>query len=397
MEKVSFYQYNPWWEDERWLPSRPLFKRLSLQKQIFAHLDSKSRSVLFLTGLRRVGKTSLMKIAVQKLLHDGVDPSHIFYISLDEYTVKEASILDIIQEYKAIHKIKYEEQCFIFLDEITYKVDFRQQLKNLYDNTNNKIIVSASSSSALRDQKGWLTGREVVLEIHPLTFEEYLNFKQIVIKQRDSSLIKQHFEEYMQMGGMPEYVLTGDRSYLVNLVEDIISKDIIAHYGIKEPQTIRDFFVLLMERAGKQCSVNKISKILGISPDTGKRYLAMFAQAYLIYLVPRFGKTNEQILSAKKVYAADIGMKNIITGFRDKGAIFENYVYLLIKNLEPRYVYQDTIELDFFTKNKTLIEVKYHQDLEEKQRKLFEEFPARKKLLISKLADLELLNNISEL
>ena len=78
-------------------------------------------------------------------------------------------------------------------------------------------------------------------------------------------------------------------------------------------------------------------------------------------------------------YVADLGIKNIITGFRDKGAIFENYVYLRIKDKQPRYIYQETIELDFFTKDKVLIEVKYDQELVGKQKDLFKKFPAKQK------------------
>lgn len=394
MDNLTFYQYNPWWEEDAWQDTIAFVKRPIFQEKIFSHITSKSRSILFLTGLRRVGKTSLMKISIQKLIKDGIKPNNILYISMDDYTLKDVSILDVINQYKSIQKIKYEEPCYIFLDEITYKIDFRQQLKNLYDNTTNKIIVSASSSSALRDQKGWLTGRELVLEVHPLNFREYLYFKEITIKQRDATLLKAYFEDYMQTGGMPEYVLTGDRSYLIGLIEDIISKDIIAHYGIKHTQIIKDYFVLLMERSGKQISINKISNILDISPDTASRYLQMFAETYLINLVPRYGKTNEQILSPKKIYVADLGIKNIITGFRDKGAIFENYVYLLIKHLDPRYIYEDGIELDFITKNMTIVEVKYNQFLEGKQKQLFETFPAKQKIFVSSMAELEQLNNL---
>lgn len=64
----------------------------------------------------------------------------------------------------------------------------------------------------------------------------------------------------------------------------------------------------------------------------------MFEETYLIWLVPRFGKTNETLLSPKKVYATDIGMRNIIVGFRDRGAIFENLVFMKIKNKDPQYV-----------------------------------------------------------
>lgn len=354
------------------------------------------KSILFVTGLRRVGKTSLIRLAIRRLLSSGINPKNIFYIGIDDYTLKDLSILEIIREYKKINNLTNGEKSFIFLDEITYKEDFRQQLKTLHDNSNNKITVSSSSSSSLRNKKGWLTGRERILEVHPLTFTEFLEFKQIKIKKSDTHLSERYFEEYMQIGGIPAYVLNNDRAYLTSMVDDIIQKDIIAHHGIKHTQIVKDYFMLIMERAGKQISINKVANILKISPDTANRYMQMFLDTYLISLIPRYGTTNEQILSPKKVYASDLGIKNIFTGFRDEGSIFENYVFMLIKDLKPRYIYENEIEIeiDFITIGKTLIEVKYNQNIEEKQKRLFEAYSAKNKLFIGGIKDLKLLANI---
>ena len=115
----------------------------------------------------------------------------------------------------------------------------------------------------------------------------------------------------------------------------------------------------------------------------------MFEETYLVYLVPRRGKLNESLLSPKKVYAADLGIRNLFTGFKDKGCLFENYVYLMIKTLEPRYVYEDRNELDFYTRDGVLIEVKYGTEMSEGQKTLFERTPASQKLLVRSVHDLE--------
>lgn len=143
-----------------------------------------------------------------------------------------------------------------------------------------------------------------------------------------------------------------------------------------------------MERVGKIFSINKLANVLSISPDTVRRYLEYFSETFLIYLVPRYGKTNERILSAKKIYAADIGIKSLFTGFRDIGSIFENYVYLKIKNRNPSYVYKDEAEIDFLTEDKILIEVKYNSEMNDKQKKMFNSFPAKKRFLIKNYNDL---------
>lgn len=216
-----------------------------------------------------------------------------------------------------------------------------------------------------------------------------MQFKKITLAQSDQHLIDKYFEDYLNTGGIPEYVIRNDVEYLKELVDDIIKKDISSFYNVKNTQVLQDFFLLLMERAGKNLSINKAAKILGISADSSKRYLQMFEDSYLVYLLPRYGKTNETLLSPKKIYAPDLGIRTLFTGFRDKGSLFENYVFLNIKKLNPSYIYRDGIEIDFFTKNKELIEVKYHSDLNEKQKRLMEEINAREKFIFKNISDLE--------
>lgn len=187
---------------------------------------------------------------------------------------------------------------------------------------------------------------------------------------------------------MPEFVLRNDVGYLKELVDDIIQKDIAAYHNIRNIQTLKDFFLLLMERAGKAVSINKLARILKISPDTAKRYLEMFADTYLIYLISRCGKTNERILSPKKIYAADLGIRTFFTGFRDKGSLFENYVFLKIKDKKPCYIYENGYEIDFLTDELSLIEVKYHSTISEKQLFLFNKIKSKRKIIISSLRDM---------
>jgi len=385
MEEI-LYRYNPWWESKYELKDiieRPKF--LTVMEKNFS-----SSQIIFLTGLRRVGKTTLLKLFIKYIINKkNVDPTRICYISLDDYLLSKKTILELVEEFRSIQKISFKEKIFLFLDEIAYKENFELQLKNLYDNHNTKIFASSSSASILKSKKAFLTGRNIIIEILPLDFKEYLEFKKITIDKSDKHLIARYFEDYLAVGGIPEYVLHNNIDYLKELVDDIIYKDITAFYGIKNPNTLKDFFVLLMERAGKQVSINKLANILDISPDTAKRYLGMFADTYLIYLVPRFGKTNEKLLAPKKVYASDLGIRTLFTGLRDKGSLFENYVYLEIKQQNPCYVYKETTEIDFFTADKTLIEVKYGGEMSTKQLELLKKFKADRKLVVRNTQDLE--------
>lgn len=385
------YQYNPWWEES--FKNENVKPREKYLVELRKYLDLKQ--IIILTGLRRVGKTTLMKLIIEELIAKGIDTTHILYVSLDDYLLHKSNILEIVNEFRLVHKIKIEEKIYLFLDEVTYKEDFHIQLKNIYDSQNTKLFVASSSASMLRDKKASLTGRAITLEIKPLDLEEYLFFNGITIKKRDKQLYKAHFLEYCKVGGLPENVLNPNREYLMNLVDDIIQKDITAFHAIKNHQIVRDYFTLLMERSGKQLSINKIGKILSISPDTSKRYLSFFESTYLIHLLPRWGKTNQKLLSAKKIYASDLGIKHMFMGERDLGSYFENYIYLLLRNKKTLYyLYENMTEIDFITDDKILIESKFYSKLNKKQEKLFNEYPANKKIVIDSVEKLEFLNEI---
>jgi predicted AAA+ superfamily ATPase len=246
--KELLYQYNPWWEES--FINENVKPREKYLAELRKYLDFKQ--IIILTGLRRVGKTTLMKLIIEELIARGIDSKHIFYVSLDDYLLHNNNIIEIVNEFRKVHKIQVEEKIYLFLDEITYKENFHIQLKNIYDSQNSKLFVASSSASMLRDKKASLTGRAIPLEIKPLDLEEYFIFNGITIKERDKQLYKSHFLEYCKVGGLPENVLHPSREYLMNLVDDIIQKDITAFHALKNPQIVRDYFTLLMERSGKQ-------------------------------------------------------------------------------------------------------------------------------------------------
>ncbi len=378
-----FYRSNPWWEEE--------YRFAGIERERYLAILEKtleSRDIIFLTGLRRVGKTSILKNFIEHLIHrHAVDPVFIFYISLDLYALEDYSIVQIVEEYRKIHKLPSRQKIYLFLDEITAKEHYHQELKNFYDLENVKIFASSSSASLLKDKNAYLTGRSRIVEVMPLDFYEYLLFKQIDIRKSDHHLLEGYFEEYMQDGGMPEFILTGDVSYLQNLADNIIAKDIVAHHGVRNAGVIKEYYKLLMERCGKQLTLNKIARVLDISVDSARRYFHYFEETYLIYSVEKYGKLNERIKSPKKIYASDVGLRNVVTGYRDKGAVFENLVFLKLKQKLPRYVNHEGIEIDFITETSCLVEVKYKSELNEIQRKLFDSFDAKRKIVVRGVDD----------
>jgi len=391
--KKLFYTFNPWWDEGYVFEIKNRAKYL---KKISEEMDSKD--ILLLAGLRRVGKSSIMKLVIGDLIKNGIDKTRILFVSLDDFLFNDKSIFGIIDEYRLLHKIKMEEKIYLFLDEVTYKDKWQQQLKNIYDRGNVKIIAGSSSSSIFVDENAYLTGRSRVIEVKPLDFDEWLVFKEIKLKAVDSDLMKVYFDDYLREGGMPEYVIKNDRAYIQNLVEQLIYKDIIAKHNIKMKSVIQDLFLLLMERSGKQLSINNIGNILNITPSNAKRYIEYFEDTFLIGLIRKYGKTNGKITSQSKLYTGDVGIRNAYTGYRDKGAVFENYVYLKIKEKNPFYCVEDGIELDFITDRyfgeQYLIECKYNSELTRKQCDLFERLKVKNKIILNGHKDLHLIENI---
>lgn len=378
--REDLFNFNPWWETD----FAPEFHNRDKYLNILSKSLSK-KEIVILTGLRRVGKTSIMKLFIKELCKTK-DPKRIFYVSLDSIALEQVPVFELVREFRKIHQIKRSEKIYLFFDEAAYRENINQELKNLYDAENVKIFISSSSSSILRDKSALLTGRIKVVEVNPLDFFEYLQFKGLSPKRSEQYLTERYFEDYMHYGGIPEYILTGDFEYLDNLIDSIIYKDIAFYRGVKDTTSLKEFFRLLMERAGKQLSLSKVAKIIGISSETVKRFFEYFQSTYLIYAIERCGKLNERLRAPKKIYAADLGIRNFITGFRDKGAVFENLFYLFIKEKSPCYIYKNSTELDFYF-NKTLCEIKFGREMENKQQKLFDEISANKKLIISGIND----------
>ena len=373
----ELYKQNPWWEGKF---KEDSIKRESYLKEIFSNI--KSKEILFLTGLRRIGKTTILKQVINEMFKK-INPADIFFLNLDSFNLLGFSIHQLIEEYRRIHKKSASDFFYLFLDEVTSKENFEQELKSIYDNENIKVICSSSIATLMRDKKAFLTGRIRTIEIMPLTFQEFLIFKKAKIKKADSSKLESYFEDYLKLGGIPYYVLTEDRIYLNELIESIIYKDIIAYHKISGERAIKELFILLCQRVGKPTSYNKLAEILKISVDSVKRYVGYFEKAYLFYVIDRYSKSaNEKVTSPKKIYIGDVGIKNLITEFKDLGASYENLVFLKIKDKNPDYYSENYTEIDFITKD-SIIEAKYNRELDEKQLNVFNSIKSKKKIIAS--------------
>jgi len=120
------------------------------------------------------------------------------FLSLDSFNFIDHSIHQIIESYREIHKKSVNDFIYLFLDEITAKDNFEQELKSFYDSENMKIICSSSIATLMRDKRAYLTGRTKTIEIMHLDFNEFLMFKRSGIKKSDNAILESYFKDYLK-------------------------------------------------------------------------------------------------------------------------------------------------------------------------------------------------------
>lgn len=365
MEAI-LHRFNPWWDGDFDFPGIPREKFVSRLLEL-----KDTRDVILITGLRRVGKTTLIHQIIHTLL-DEVEPKKIFYVSLDHISLEKHNILDIVEEFRRLSKLEHDDFAYLFLDEVHFKDSFEIQLKNLYDMGNVKIFASGSASLDIIMKSPHLTGRQRLFRVSPLDFNEYMAFMGKTVSPANQHLYPGLAKEYMETGGMPEYVKTGDVNVLQALVDSILYRDIAARHDIRSSSNLRDILSLATQSVGSPISMRKISRVLGIPVETVSRILELFVESGLIHLVQKEGKASERKASPRKIYIADNGLFNVLTEHVNAGSRAENLVYLTLKDRGTiRYHRSSGQEVDF-VHGKNAWEVKYKDIIDTKDMKSME-------------------------
>lgn len=350
---------NPWWRGEAFETGIPRPKYITPIQNSLSH-----KKTILLVGSRRVGKTTLLHQTIKLLLRD-VPPTHILYLLLDHPQVSQSTILELVTQFRKYFALDRSEKLFLFLDEIQYVKRWEQEVKALGDTENVQIFLSGSASSELLAKKSFLTGRVKTYMMHPLDFTEFLEFKKATIKESEIYKYTKYCEEYLSLGGYPEYVLSKDPSYFSDLVSDVLYKDIIRMYDLKNPDVLKDLLLLLADRTGQQATYTKLSHILNVKNDTIKEYIYYLKNTFLVSELPRYATSRaKRIYAAKKFYITDNGILYHLLGNISYGAAFEQTVYRTLKDMSKSvsFYYENQKELDFvvdFGHGPELWEAKY--------------------------------------
>lgn len=369
MKKALLSELNPWWDDRKFRYAVKPREEYSNYFQIL-NWDLKNSSVDVLIGPRRVGKTSLMRDVINKLLQKGVVKNNILYFTSDNILSTQFPFEEIIREFLDNIADTKTKQKYILIDEIQDIPNWASTVKYFHDNFNIKFVVTGSSSLILNKSTAKLTGRFRLFEVLGLSFKEYLDFsgkKIFKTLRKNNELV----EEYLYSGGYPEYVLTGDSIKLDNAIDATLYRNLLNIYGIRNPKILGQLLDYLADKVTTPVSPVRIAKDLKITDETAKFYLQYLQDVYLIYAVYKFGNSNKISKSSlPKYYFADTGILNSRSINKKIGLFAENAVYLSLrrqsktKEYADIYYFNEKQEIDFFLpKEKRLIEVKFKDEL----------------------------------
>ncbi len=367
-----FYLTNPWWQDE-------FFDYGIIRPYYVDKLknDFDQRLIQILTGLRRVGKTTISRQLIYTLIKtEKIKPTRILFFSIEEPSITKFPIIDIINRFRAEHNIKSREKIFVFIDEIQFRENWQQEIKSLYDSENIKFVLTGSSAMLLSDKLSYLTGRYLKTRVFPLNFMEYLRFKNINLSKTNNYLLQNHLQDFLDNGGIPEYVLNKIDRYLETTVESILFKDLVSKFQLRNPSILTDLIYLLADRVGTTSSSLKLARILGVSKDTVLTYLDYLDKTYITSKLNSYSSSrNKEIYNPPKIYFEDTGIGNKYASKINQGALAENAVYNHIKisifdklRIKFGYWYENQSEIDFIIahkKKKYFIESKWVNNIAE--------------------------------
>jgi predicted AAA+ superfamily ATPase len=396
--ETTYFAMNPWWELKDFDSG---IDRLEYLDQIPVSLSRKQIEVI--VGGRRMGKTTLLRQFIKRLMQQGTEAKDIFYLALDNPSLSATPLSEHLKNMRKIHSHDREKKLFLFLDEVQESVNWEGELKSLYDMEKLKIFCSGSTSALIAPERSKLTGRRIVTTLYPLAFTEFLSFHKESPSLSEDYKYESLLEEYLDKGGYPENVLNPSIEYLSNLLEDILSRDLIRIYPIKKAFALKDLLRLIASSLGSRTSFNKLGKVLGLSVDTVKEYVNYLEAAFLVKNVEKWTTSHtEKVYAQRKIYLWDTGIKTILTGPADLGARAENAVLMeLSRNkLAVGYFAESEREVDFIVGGAEKfipVEVKFISSLDWSEKKFsgiklfLRRFPrTREVLLITRSVDTEL-------
>ena len=366
-----------------------LRKRDLYLKRLIAFQDTEMIKVV--TGIRRCGKSSLMKLMAQHLREAGVMDEQIIEMNFESMRIPEMDARGFYEYVKA--RICPDRRTYLFFDEVQKVRGWENAVNSFRVDFDCDIYITGSNAYLLSSELStYLSGRYVEIKLLPLSFKEFLDFHGYTLTERKSPAggvrkritdaegetyeVKELFDAYARFGGMPMLADVGleidrvtaalDGVYSAAVINDILEREKRkGQRNITDPVLLRKIILFLADNIGNNTSATSIGNTLvneGLlengtrktkpAVQTIQAYIEALTEAYIFYEIKRFDiKGKEYLRTLGKYYIVDIGLRNYLLGYRDgdSGHILENIIFfeLLRRGYDVAIGKIDNQEVDF--------------------------------------------------
>lgn len=357
-------QYNPWWRTPSVIKeeSKPQ-KRLAYYEALKTLMHKSIRRFAVLSGMRRVGKTTILYQIIDHLIDEGINPKNILYATFDNPILKLVNAENVLSVYEVMYPINGTR--YIFFDEVQYTENWELWMKVIYDSRKDiRLIATGSASPVL--EKGSAdsgTGRWSVLKIPTMSFYEYCRLLDLDLPVLPDDLrlselagfssaqlgdlmnkfipLQNHFNRYLTIGGFPELVLADDDDYAQRMlredvVDKVIKRDVLSLFNIRSPLLMEKLFLYLCMNGAEIFNATTAAKELeNTSIATIESYIKALEMSNLIYLAKPMDVGSKGALKGKpKIFVADAAIRNavlmiddVLSDESELGVMVETTVY----------------------------------------------------------------------
>lgn len=346
------------------MQSNIFIQRPQLLRQVLQYRDTAQIKVL--TGFRRSGKSTLLRMVQEQLLNDGVPASHIFVRNFDSFDLPlnydvQALYLDLQRFFEQNENANLDGYpSYIFLDEVQEVEGWERVVRKLESRAHTDVYITGSNSKLLSGELStYLSGRYTEIPVYPLSFEEY--YPEL---SRRGLTKEQAFSFYMRFGGMPSLAVLGEnisehtaRDILGAIYDSVIIKDVAQRFNLRDTALLEKLSRYILSTTGNLFSTNKITQVLraeGVdtSYSAVDNHIRALKQAFVFYEAEQENLRGKELLRPqRKFYAVDNGLRNLMHDFAsiDLGAQLEGIVFmeLLRRGYQVHVGKVNTEEIDF--------------------------------------------------
>ena len=356
-------------------------ERRHYTSKILSILEARVNKIVTLFGVRRSGKSFILR-QIARSLSEKYGERNVLYVNFEEPNIPK----DLEKIYKAYMQIvKPSVKIFLLLDEIQEVREWERWVRSVHEKGKTRIIATGSSAKLMSEELATLlAGRDIPIEVFPLSFREFLEFNKIEIEGLLEILSKKNeilgnLRDYLKNGGFPEVVLEKEeflrKEIVERYVETILVKDVVKRFKVRESEKLEFLANFYLTNFSSLISFNKLSRFLKIPVKTVERFSKFLATSRIIFFISRFSYSlREKEASPRKVYVIDQGLPAFLNFSENTGKFMENCVAVeLLRRYSLENIFyfktREGYEVDFLVKEgpriKQLIQVSYANSFDE--------------------------------